>query len=114
MSLQRRVDKSDPRDSAAIQPFAPPPEWTEKRLSGYITILSTISMSLGMTMMTPYPDLVTFSILLGLIQVANVKPFERDSQNEPTSNAAASLFFSVLMTLSNSFSKLVVKKVPGA
>ena len=63
-------------------------------------------------MMSPYPDFVTISILLGLMQVANVKPYERDRENEPQSNANASLLcvsadsFSCLMTLSNAFSKV--------
>lgn len=42
MSLQRRVDTSDPRNPAAIQPFSVPPEWKQKRVSGYITLLSTV------------------------------------------------------------------------
>lgn len=42
MALERRVDKRDPRDAAAIREFAPPAAWKSKRSSLYISLLSTI------------------------------------------------------------------------
>lgn len=48
-------------------------------------------MSLGIAVVSPYPDLVSFSMLLGLAQVVNIKPYERDGENDPSSNATASL-----------------------
>lgn len=59
----------------------------------HTTCLVLTSMSLGMVMMSPYPDFITLSVLLGLMQVVNVKPYERDNENEPTSNAMASLLY---------------------
>lgn len=106
-AMQRRVDRSDPKDASAAQPLSIPPEWTLDSMSGYTVLLSAATyvsafytrpmltgrMALSMTVVSPYPDLSALGMLLACAQLVNQRPRSGKKDKDGGSNAISSFMY---------------------
>lgn len=106
-AMQRRVDRSDPKDASAAQPLSIPPEWTLDSMSGYTVLLSAATyvyasytrpmltgrMALSMAVVSPYPDLSALGMLLACAQLVNQRPRSGKKDKDGGSNAISSFMY---------------------
>lgn len=102
--MQRRIDRSDPRDASAAQPVSVPSSWSKQSISTYSALLSALtcvyryvanahraSMGVTVAMVTPFPEMTSFGLLFAVAQVMSIRPYSKMRENEGPSNAFASL-----------------------
>ncbi|WFC96512.1 hypothetical protein MBRA1_003173 [Malassezia brasiliensis] len=108
-TFARRVDKTDPRNAGAVRPLTMPVAWIKDDSLTYETLLSGFTLFASMSIISPFPDVTSLAVMLGVAQIINIKPHApmKDSK-DLSSNAYASFLFTLVITVFIAMRKLIV------
>ncbi|AXA51773.1 uncharacterized protein MRET_3372 [Malassezia restricta] len=109
--LERRVDKSNPKNAGVVKPFTTPNVWKEgSKVASYDAFLSTLTMMASMAVISTVPDAAAISLICSSALLINAKPFApmKEGGRDMNSNAYASFCFALFMNAFLIARKLIV------
>ncbi|WFD00430.1 hypothetical protein MYAM1_003179 [Malassezia yamatoensis] len=76
-----------------------PTAWVKEDNGAFETTLSGLALFASTLIITPYPDITTIALILGIAQINNLKPHApMKASNDLSANAYASMVFAVAIT----------------